>query len=349
MLRRLVLLFVASGLLVLSSCPRDRGEDEPPDAVDVLWVIDNSNSMAAPQAALAENAAAFLSALDPELPFNIGVVTTDPGGTTAGNGSGGNLRSLGPVASVGECQTPEILRPGDPDLAGTFVDLVDVGVEGSSQETAILGAAAALCKGQPAEFWSELASRPDDDPVRVICDRVPAADRATGDSLPCNADAGGRFFRPGVKTAIIIVSDEGDALGNGSFGGLPPEAWLQGCLEDSAGAGTECGCRTQWLLDFFEGMDQRVVFASLTPSYQLAGESTPWCDGGTIVIPGPCNDFGSTVCSLDMYQQAACASGGLYRPLTENTGGVTGDDPPSCELVNMEAALGDIAALLNGL
>ena len=349
--------------------------------VDILWVVDNSNSMSNEQTSLAENFGAFISQFanvgneegqvldydtvgdatiawaefiqnqDRFLNYNMGVVTTDPAETGSSNGTGGNLRSLSAVGSGNSCDTPRILRPQDDNVAGDFVNLVNVGISGAGSETGILNAAWALCKGQDGTFWDGLDSLPDNDPVKVICGRVPPQERATGDTLPCNADAEGPFFREGAAAVVIFVSDEGDAATTGAFTGLPPEAWLSQCVDDNAGnpGFGECSCKVQWFNDFFDGMGRPVVFASISPSYQLKGEPQAWCDGGTIDIPGPCNEFGSSTCSLDMYQQAACESLGLYVPISQNTGGVTQEDPPNCEEVNFQDALTNIGALISGL
>ena len=171
----------------------------------------------------------------------------------------------------------------------------------------------------------------------------------TGDTPPCNSDATGNFFREGAAKAIIIVSDEGDGAASSNF--LPPESYLTRCIDDNAQNPDfgPCDCRTQWFLDFFDGFGERVVFFTITPSYQLKGEPIAWCDGGELDIPGPCNEFGSGTCSLDFYQQAACESLGSYIPIEENVGGVTQDEPPDCRELNFEEALGNIGAKISNL
>jgi len=378
---------VGVGALALGSCANpydllvhDRFEQAGFNSdVDILWVVDNSNSMSDEQAGLAANFGEFISQFanvgneegqvldydtitdatvawaefiqnqDRFLNYNMGVVTTDSGGTA--NGTLGNIRSMAAVGSGQTCDTPRILRPQDDNVSADFIDLVNVGIDGSGDESGIFNAALALCKGMDGDFWAGLDSLPDNDPVKVICDRVPTQERATGDVLPCNADAEGNFFRDGAATVVVIVSDEGDAAVTGSFTGLPPELWLKQCVDDNAGnpGFGECSCKTQWYLDFFDGMGRPVVFATISPSYQLKGEPLAWCDGGTIDVPGPCNEFGSSTCSLDLYQQAACESLGLYVPIAENVGGVTQEDPPDCRDVNFQDALTNIGALIAGL
>ncbi len=344
--------------------------------VDILWVVDNSSSMIDEQQSLANNFSAFISAFanvggddggtleydtiedatrawaefqqnqDRFLNYNMGVVTSDV--TSPGNGNQGNVRSLGGIGG-GTCEDARILRPSDPNVSADFIDLVDVGTGGAGDETGLLASAFALCKGQDGDFWANLENLPDDDPVRVICSLIPQSERATGDDTPCNSDATGNFFRDGAAAAIIIVSDEGD--GASSRNDMPPDSWLQRCIDDNAQNPNfgPCNCRTEWFLDFFDGMGRQVVFFTITPSYQLKGEPIAWCDGGTLDIPGPCNEFGSNTCSLDFYQQAACESLGSYIPIEENVGGTSQDDPPDCRELNFEEALGNIGAKISNL
>ncbi len=75
------------GALVLAGCPSDNTvqvqtqldtfQQSPTNKVDILWVIDNSNSMSEEQAALADGFSAFANALDESgTDFQIGVITT---------------------------------------------------------------------------------------------------------------------------------------------------------------------------------------------------------------------------------------------------------------------------------
>jgi len=221
-------------------------------------------------------------------------------------------------------------------VLGDFIDLVDVGVSGTGNETGTHAAAYAMCKGQGTDFWNGLENRPDTDPVKIVCQQVPEAERS------CNAG----FFRDGAATVVIVVSDEGaDTYRSGLF--TPPE-WVSQCeLEhnDDLFFG-ECDCRISWFLDFFDGMDAPVVFATIGPSYQAGSEETVWCDGSVRTIPGPCNEFGSDVCGLDFYQQAACLTGGLYSPIKIAT---VEDDPTSCTLNDFQESLRNIGALVSGL
>jgi len=334
-------------LAAFTGCPGGDDDDSTggiDGPVDILFVVDNSSSMEDEQQTLGIEFSAFLGGLA-GVDYQIAVTTTDV--VSPGNGNQGNARSAAGVGGA-TCEEPRILRPDDGDVAGAFADLVDVGIGGAGDETGALAAAFALCKGQAADFWGDLEARPDDDPVRVLCSLVPISERATGDTPPCNADATGPLFRPGATPVVIVISDEGD--GAAVRNDLPPPDWLTRCVDDNASNPNvgSCDCRVEWYASFFAGLPTPALIHSIAPSYQIAGDVAPWCDGGNIAIPGPCNEFGSSSCSLDLYQQLACQSGGSYHPLEENVGGVTAEDPPECREANFEDLLAEIAAAIAG-
>lgn len=96
--------------------------------VDILWVVDNSCSMAEEQRKLANNFDAFIrffvgSGLD----WHVGVVSTD---VDAG-GHSGKLRPAG-AGSQARFLTPEM-----PDVEGLFANMVDLGTGGSAEEAGL--------------------------------------------------------------------------------------------------------------------------------------------------------------------------------------------------------------------
>jgi hypothetical protein len=333
--------------------------------VDILWVIDDSNSMASAQEAVRANFADFIAEfanLDSTegealaygsvteatvafaeylqnqerfLNYHMGVTTTDL--VNPGNGKQGNIRSLGALGGA-TCQPPAILTPSSDDVLSDFTTLVDVGVSGAGAETGTLAAAFALCKGQDAEFWAALGDLPDSDPVKVICELVPPEERDGA----CNTD----FFRDGAATVVIVVSDEGDNTYRD--GSVPPPEWVNQCELDHIAELTfgECDCRISWFLDFFDSLDAPVVFATIGPTYQAGSAETVWCDSSVLNIPGPCNEFNSDVCGLDFYQQMACMTGGLFSPIKITT---VEDDPTTCTLADFQESLRNIGALVSGL
>lgn len=331
--------------------------------VDILWVIDNSNSMDRIQEEVQLHFGSFISNFanisDEEgvefdydtvfdatvawaefvsnqerfLNYNMGVVTTDM--SASGNGNQGNIRSPSNIGSP-DCGTPAVVTPQSANPAGEFINLVDVGVTGAGDEQPVYAAAVAMCKGKDASWWSLLDDRPDTDPVKVVCSQVPEAQRA------CNEG----FFRTDAASVVIVVSDEGDDTER--LETLPPPDQLSDCVlahNDDPFFG-ECDCRISWWLDFFDGIGQPVVFATIGPTYQFESDDSVLCDGSTVNYPGPCNPFGSNTCAVDFHQEMACQTGGLFTPI-EQTGEL--DDPTTCETSNFEAALGNIGALVSNL
>ncbi len=333
--------------------------------VDILWVVDNSKSMARIQEEVQQNFGAFIdefanvgaddgTELDYDtitdavvawaeflrnqerfLNYNMGVTTTDV--STSGNGNQGNIRSLNLLGGA-SCEEPHILTPESDDVLADFVDLVDVGVSGSGSEKGLYAAALAMCKGKNTAWWDRLEDDFDvDDPVRVICSNIQAPERE------CNNG----FFREGAASVAIIVSDEGDETEIQA--GLPPQDFVDRCVLDHGDDPFfgECDCKLSWWLDFFEGIGQPVIFANIGPTYQAFADDTIRCDGVTVHYPGPCNAFGSSLCAVDFYQESACLTGGLFTPIEEKA---TPDDPQSvCGTADFEEALRSIGALISNL
>ena len=189
----------------------------PPAKIDVILVIDNSNSMERVQSALQENLAALFSPLAEDgASLHVGVVTTDV--DAAGNGNRGNLRSLAPIGAAGCAGDDAILAaPTGTDGLDDLIALIDVGVAGSGSEQGLAAAALALCKAQDDGAWAKLLARPQDDPARQFCSSVPEGERS------CNRG----LLRSDAALAILYLSDEGDASIQASD--HPSAQWLAGC------------------------------------------------------------------------------------------------------------------------
>jgi hypothetical protein len=103
---------------------------EPASQVDALWVIDDSVSMAANQARVAESLTGFIQALvETHIDFHLAVVTTD---MDPDNPDAGIL--------LGD---PPFLTPED-DYLALFQERVQVGTGGSGKEKGLAAALAAL-------------------------------------------------------------------------------------------------------------------------------------------------------------------------------------------------------------
>jgi hypothetical protein len=375
-----------SAAALLGSCNpydllvHDRFEQASFDSdVDILWVVDSSNSMERIREELQVHFGAFIAQFanvdsgegqeleydniseatvawaeflinqERFLNYHIGITTTDV--DNAGNGRQGNIRSLEPIGGNG-CQEPTVLNPRyeqeneGRSLIQDFRSLVDVGIDGSGDEKGLYSAALSICKGMPDSFWDGFDDLPDTDPVKQVCQQV----RAVGEE-GCNQS----FFREGAATVVIVVSDEGDDTER--LGQFPPEDWVVDCQQEHIDAGDtlfgECDCRLSWFLDFFESVGRPVVFATIAPSYQEWGDPVVLCDGSQVEYPGPCNAFGANVCAIDFYQQSACLTQGLYTPIEVRNEPPTVDGQPNpdstCGLADFEAALGSIGAMISNL
>lgn len=150
----------------------DRFEQLKASAIDILFVIDNSGSMAASQDTLSSNFEHFFHLIDPdqkkegedgEVDYRLAVATTDA------IKEGGKLR-----AKSGE---PAILRSGaNYDPLAIFRERVVVGTSGASREEGF----------RAAELALETASKIQDPPGKLA------------------------FLRPGAYLYVVFVSDEDD-------------------------------------------------------------------------------------------------------------------------------------------
>jgi hypothetical protein len=160
------------------------GEDIGCKKMDILFVIDNSGSMAQEQANLSANFPKFIEVLnaarDGALDYRVGVTTTafpmEILGIPLGTGEQGTLLKI-----------PSMTRPWlertDQDITAAFTALAEVGIGGSGQEQPLKAARSALT------------------------DRVADGDNAG-------------FLRDDALLAIVILTDEDDQSADNQ-GGLP--------------------------------------------------------------------------------------------------------------------------------
>lgn len=145
----------------------------PLPAVDLLFVVDDTASMAQEQAALAARFAGLVGALDDAgVSWHVGVATTDMGGPLAGW-----LRG-----------SPYVLTPTTPDAPERFGDLVQVGTEGAAPEAGLAAALLALELAGPG--GPNAAFRRPDAVLHVVF--VSDADDGSGPWL--GADPAGAFL-----------------------------------------------------------------------------------------------------------------------------------------------------------
>lgn len=181
-----------------STLPRTCVTDPPlvePQKLDILFVIDNSNSMREEQEAVARELTAFVDEIKQaggvRQDFNVGVITTSVyqhsfvGGLDFNRGYPGQEGLLRPVGAAlpdggvdPNTGTERLLNGEDPDLVAKFGRLVQQGVAGSGQETPFEALRLALT--------GDLATRP----------------LAQGGN--------GGFLRDGARLLIVLLTDEDD-------------------------------------------------------------------------------------------------------------------------------------------
>ncbi len=104
---------VDQGLLV-----EETFQQAPLPRVDILWVVDNTASMAEEQAALADGFVEFVASLEEEaLAYQVGVITADPEG-------------VGGAVLQGD---PWIITPELDDPVAAFAEAAAVGLQGTGQ------------------------------------------------------------------------------------------------------------------------------------------------------------------------------------------------------------------------
>jgi hypothetical protein len=140
------------GLLVAVGCDPDFGTFErqknvdewqqtPTDQVDILWVVDNSNSMQLEQDLLAAGFSSFAQELEEtSTNFHLGVITTDFEYDSPDRG-----RLIG---------DPKFISPDDEDYEALFIDRARVGLNGSGKEKGLEAADYALSASMSTGFNS---------------------------------------------------------------------------------------------------------------------------------------------------------------------------------------------------
>lgn len=152
--------------------------------LDVLWVVDDTGSMAEAQAVLGSEFVGFASALDAVgVEYQAGVVTTDMAAEDAGWLQG----------------DPWIVTPALDDPAAAFAAAVDVGVEGSPPEAGLAAMVAAL--GEPLRSTVNRGFRRPDAALLVVV----VSNAADGSSAVLDGDP--------VTLAVDLLEAEAAATG----------------------------------------------------------------------------------------------------------------------------------------
>lgn len=150
--------------------------------IDVLWVVDNSGSMAPRQDNLARNFQAFINEFTKNaIDFRIAVTTTDI------------FKEAG--AFVGN---PKVLQPTTPNLINSFGQNVKVGITGSPYEVGMEAARMSIEKQKAANVAAVDSCKRACTPSKPTC----AFDCETKTAFP--------FLRPDAYLYLVFVTDEDD-------------------------------------------------------------------------------------------------------------------------------------------
>lgn len=203
-------------VVVMTACDGEyflRGQDDPVapkvyaterfeqvalPKVDILWVVDDTGSMAEEQAALAASFNSFVDAVDAAgLAYQIGVVTTGLTGPRAGVLQG----------------DPWIITPACQDPAAAFAAAVSVGTEGA--EEAGLGATT-LALSDPLRSTQNVGFRRPDAALHVIVVSDDDDDSAAllgedpvGATLALLGDEASATGLPAVLSAVVGDTPDG--------------------------------------------------------------------------------------------------------------------------------------------
>jgi hypothetical protein len=151
--------------------------------IDVLWVVDNSGSMAPRQENLARNFGAFIAEFARNsIDYRIGVTTTDI------------FREAGRLVG-----NPKILSPQTPNVASAFANNVKVGTSGSPYEVGLDAAKLAL----------DLQSQANSALVLQCKSACPSMGQAACQAA-CDNNTQFPFLRRDAYLYLIFVSDEED-------------------------------------------------------------------------------------------------------------------------------------------
>ncbi len=248
---------------------QDTFAQEAVRAVDILWVVDNSGSMAQEQEKLRANFRQFIKFLnDNNVDFHIGVVTTDTATTTAGQ----LTRTTVGAAQV-SFLTKEICDTQSDGCQALFAGLSSVGTDGSPVETPFDAAAIALTEpviSSPTNngFLRDEANLA----IIIVTDEIDSSTYAdvtyyarlfdglksygNGDEVTFSAIAGGN---PATNQVAACVSENpdtgplsfvGDPCPGGVNGGCPSNSF---CLEAGSAGGVPTAVCSKTCTPFVPG------------------------------------------------------------------------------------------------
>jgi hypothetical protein len=315
------------------------------------------------QAGLAQHASVLLDRLDTAgVDYQIGVTTTqsrpcehDP---TAfldcedANGTAGRLRGL---ANEGNdtSQPPTLVAAGSPTAAADLAALLQVGIDGATEEYGLFVAAQAVCASLALPYATDFVDWQTDDVFTCSGASWDSAD-PWYDFCHClpqgweeyNTSAQGvPLLRSGKALLVVFVTDEGDHTPNagspepwpwddsGCQLGAPWPAPVQSICAPDPAAICANECKIDHFMQFFDSLERPVRFVTLGPDATFdASYNVVW----------ECNDLPSSYPMVEWYLFSAELTGAPYLPLQHWTGDCfTDPDYP-----DMLTQIGDFAVSL---
>ncbi|MCA2980773.1 MAG: VWA domain-containing protein [Myxococcaceae bacterium] len=151
--------------------------------IDVLWVVDNSGSMAPRQESLGRNFSAFIDTFTrSSVDYRVAVTTTDifkDKGALKGN--------------------PRVITPQTPNVATAFANNIKVGIQGSPFEAGLEGGRLAI-EAQKAANAQTIEQ----------CKRACPTQNRSACLAQCDAKKDFAFLRPDAYLYLVFVTDEED-------------------------------------------------------------------------------------------------------------------------------------------
>lgn len=258
-------------------------------AADVLFVIDDSASMAAEQADLRENFDAFLRAADQGLAdYRIGVTTTD----MSERGAQGRLVPLFDPDDPDYLPERVVTRASFPSPLAVFRENADVGIAGDARERGLEAAVAALT---PPLTSSDNANFLREDAALAL---IFVSDEDDRSGLPASVAANLlRSVKASTGRAVSASAIVGPPGGCVTETGRASEGTKYRALADALGGITESICTESWgdALARLSGVAFGLV-GSFTLSAPPVGEPTVTVDGR---VRERINAVGQTVWAID--------------------------------------------------
>ncbi|MFH1468711.1 MAG: hypothetical protein ABIO70_30250 [Pseudomonadota bacterium] len=169
---------------------------EPPSDVDILWVIDNSPSMAQEQEEVGRRFAEFIGHLEgTNIDFHLGIVTTD---MDEDNPDAAHL--------IGD---PPVIDADVPGYQEVFNARVQVGIDGSDQERGLEAAYQALTEPVVSDANAGFLRREATLSIIFVSDENDCSDRG---ALPSGADGAACYTDAGLLAPIRDFVEDYRAL-----------------------------------------------------------------------------------------------------------------------------------------